>query len=480
MVPEQIQSEALLQVQHAVKRVRKHPKFSNVMQKDLYDILGSLGDLARKESRRQGSSMAASALMSEVFTPGADGSALFQAVMKDKPNELRGAAAGAKSYNSQSGAIFGILGEMKDEFERDLGAAQKEELHAEVSFQNLRAAKSAEIKAATKQKEAKEVQLADLTAKVAEAKEGIESTNAQLDADEEFLANLLKNRKVEDEEYKIRQDTRATEIEALGQTLEILTGDEARALFGRTVSLLQTSVSTAAREKARNHASKRAMQSLMRAGRKHHDMALMSLAVRVRLDAFTKVKEVMSKMLKDLKAEQQEEYEKHEECKKELDETEDEIKEATLKGKDLDEKQQDLANALSELKANTDELKAEVSEMEVELKKAGEARKAENILYQTSVSDQRATVQILNMALRKLQDFYGFVQTNQPGAPKTMDYSKNSAGGSVMQLISKIITEAEVEATELETSEKHAQAAYAELVQDTTHSIEMSRKKIAA
>merc|ERR1719240_1531821 len=48
-----------------------------------------------------------------------------------------------------------------------------------------------------------------------------------------------------------------------------------------------------------------------------------------------------------------------------------------------------------------------------------------------------------------------------------------------MQLIQKIITDAESEIAELSTSESHAQAAYAELVKDMTNSIETARKKIA-
>ena len=50
--------------------------------------------------------------------------------MEAKPNDLSGAAAGAKSYNSRSGKIVGILSEMHDEFSRDLSAAQKAELQA--------------------------------------------------------------------------------------------------------------------------------------------------------------------------------------------------------------------------------------------------------------------------------------------------------------------------------------------------------------
>jgi len=477
-VSKQVEGEALLQVRQVAKRVRRHPNFSNSMQKDLFDVLGSLEQVARKEATRQGSTLEAGALLGEVFLPKKDGSILFQNLLNEdaKPNNLKGGAAGAKSYNSRSGAIFGILGEMKDEFQRDLSNAQKADFSALVNFQNLNAAKSSEIAAATTQKEMKEGQLADLQSKVAESKESIDASNDALDSDNKFLTNLLESRKKEDEDFALRTKTRSDEIQALGATLEILTGDAARALFSNTINFLQTSTATAARERAMDHASKRAMQRLMGVGRKNKNMALVAMAVRVRLDAFTKVKASMSKMMGALKTQQAEEYEKWEECKKEIDETEDEIKEAQEAGNDLAEKHTALVNDLSELKTSNEQLRSEVADMEVELKKAGEARKAENMLYQNSISDERATVAVLNMALGKLKSFYNFAQVDQP---KTAEYSKNSGGGGVMQLLGKIITDAETEAQELAMSETDSQAAYAEFVQDTTDSIETARKGIA-
>lgn len=480
------QGAVLLQMHQVAKRVRRHPQFGNLMQKDLFDILGSLEQVARKETNRQGSTMAAGELLGEVFLPKNDGSAaLFQSLLaadddKPKPNKLKGGAAGSKSYNSRSGAIFGILDEMSDEFKRDLANAQKQDFTALVNFQKLSAAKSAEISAATKQQEMKEGQLADLKAKTSEAKESIAASKDALDADNTFLTNLLKSRKKEDEEFKARSKIRNDEIQALAKTLEILTADEARSLFSKTISFLQVGVSAAARERAMDQASKHAMRALMAAGRKHKNMALVSLAVRVRLDKFTKVKASLAKMVGALKKQQSDEYSKWEECKKEIDETEDEIKSAKETASDLSEKRQDLVNTISEQQAGIDTLKAEVSSMEVELKKASEGRKAENLIFQSAVQDQRATVHILNLALGKLKAFYNsksLVQTDEE-QPATESYSKSSGAGGVMQLMQKVITDAESEDKELAVSEAAAQAAYAGLVRDTANSMETARKAI--
>merc|ERR1719454_2228985 len=97
-----------------------------------------------------------------------------------------------------------------------------------------------------------------------------------------------------------------------------------------------------------------AMQHIMQVARKHKNWQLASLAVRVKVES----------------------------CKKELDETEDKIKEATNVQEDLDSKHKDLTNTLARLAKRIDELKNEVKENEVALKEAGETRKAENQVFQ--------------------------------------------------------------------------------------------------
>merc|ERR1719158_1083839 len=128
-------------------------------------------------------------------------------------------------------------------FSKDLSAAQKEELNALIAFNNLRAAKMAEINAQTKQKDAKEAQLAQATADKAQAEQDIEDTKAALSSDQQFLMELKKNCKIAAEEYAARCKIRGDELIALGEVLKMLTSDDARDLFGRSVgtSFLQTS-----------------------------------------------------------------------------------------------------------------------------------------------------------------------------------------------------------------------------------------------
>merc|ERR1719265_986909 len=250
--------------------------------------------------------------MGEVFLPKRDAAVLEQ----EGDEQPSGGAAGAKSYYSQGGEIVGLLGAMQDEMVRDLSAAQKEEFKALVDFQNLRAAKLAEIEATNKQKELTETALADLLNKAAKAHEDLEATKEAKAADEKFLVELEKNCQVVDQEYQERSKIRADEVVALSETIEILTGDDARELFARSVgtSFLQVDMSVTAQERMTD-----------------------------------KVMKTMDKMLAELKTQQQNEVEQFEMCKKNIDETEDSIKVENNNKDDLAETNKDLTNTLATL-----------------------------------------------------------------------------------------------------------------------------------
>jgi hypothetical protein len=497
---------ALVQVKNLVRKGVDHKrfaKFQGVMQRDMFDVLGSFEDVLADNGVSDRAAPSAAFLGER-----AAGKLLpwekteEQIGMEGKPNEEKGNAAGTKSYNSRSGRILGILDEMHSEFTRDLIDAQKADFAAEVAFQKLRAAKLAEIAAATEQKEAKEAALADIMAQAAKAKENKESVEAALSADEKFLMELKEGCKFEDEEYHKRLKVRNEELRALGEVLKILTSDEARDLYAKSdVSFAQLRMrkgqEASAQKMREQQLLEKAVERIVTVARKNKDWAMVSLAVRAKLDAFTKVKEVMDKMLVELQKQQKDEYEKWEFCKESIDTTEDKIKVATRLKEDLAGEHQNLVNTIETLEANIAMLKNEVADMEVSLKQAGEERRAANKIYQTSVADQRATINILEKAMKRLNMFYNspkFIQvgkkarepvyaagagvaTAAPGTYK-MSYEKNAMSGGVIDLVKKVIEDATANEAELTASENQEQTDYAKFVNVATESIEADRASI--
>merc|ERR1712037_225682 len=139
-----------------------------------------------------------------------------------------------QSYAPQSGEIFGILTQMLETFEANLSQSQKEEMANQKAYEDLKAAKEAEIAAGQEQIDKKTAELADTDEKNAQAKEDIEDTKKSLSADEEFLMMLKEKCSMTDKEWEERQKTRQLEMEAVSKALAVLSGDDAHDLFTRT------------------------------------------------------------------------------------------------------------------------------------------------------------------------------------------------------------------------------------------------------
>eukprot|EP00971_Amphidinium_carterae_P096397 1907417-Amphidinium_carterae.1 len=117
---------ALLQLFGSLKTklTEMHPSnrnFRSVMQQDFFDMLNALSAVPQSQLRGTDTPSLVQQPVISVEEKG----------MMEKANNLTGSAANAKSYNSRSGSILGMLAEMKDEFNRDLAEATKAEEEAE-------------------------------------------------------------------------------------------------------------------------------------------------------------------------------------------------------------------------------------------------------------------------------------------------------------------------------------------------------------
>merc|ERR1719181_1220363 len=127
----------------------------------------------------------------------------------------------------QGGEIMGILKQMKTEMESNLADMQADEKKAVTEFAGL--------------KEEKTSLLGKTKVQLAEAKEDLEDTTSAMEADQAFLVDLKERCSVSDAEWEERSKTRALEIAAVGETIKILTDDDAHDLFASTMSFLQLS-----------------------------------------------------------------------------------------------------------------------------------------------------------------------------------------------------------------------------------------------
>jgi len=110
-----------------------------------------------------------------------------------------------QSYAPQSGEIYGILTQMLETFEANLAQAQQEEKENQKAFEDLKAAKEAEITAGQERIDKKTGELADADEKNANAKEDLDDTKKSLAADEQFLMMLKEKCRMTDKEWEDRQ-----------------------------------------------------------------------------------------------------------------------------------------------------------------------------------------------------------------------------------------------------------------------------------
>jgi len=383
-----------------------------------------------------------------------------------------------QSYAPQSGEIFGILRQMKETFETNLSNSQKEEAESQKAYEDLKAAKEEEIKAGQDQIDAKTQELADTDEKNAKAKEDVVDTKESLAADEEFLMMLKEKCSMTDNEWEERQKTRSLEIEACSKALAFLTSDDAHDLFTRTFNptLLQKSASKSSDRRAQ------ASHLLSAAAHKLESPRLAALAVKVRLDAFERVKKSIDDMVAALLKEKADEIKHKDFCVDEFNKNQLETEKKERQKSDQIAKIEDLEMQIDALTKAIDTLKAEIAEMQVQMKRAGEDREKENKEFQTTVADQRATAKLLKATLTILQDFYGKALLQEPAGPPPPAgfeaYKKNQASGGVMGMIQQIIDDAKAMEAEAIRSEEDAQKAYEDFVKETNASIEAKSKDI--
>jgi len=381
----------------------------------------------------------------------------------------------APSYAPASGEIFGILSQMRETFETNLASSQKDEATNQKAFEDLKTAKEAEIAAGSDQSDKKTELLASTDEKNAKAKQDVSDTKASLSADEDFLSTLKQKCKLNDSEWEERSKTRALEMEACSKALAVLSSDDSHDLFSKTLNFVQA--------ESAMHSERRAKASelLSSMAAKVDSPRLATLAIRIRLDAFTRVKASIDAMVAELVKEKEDEIKKKDFCVDEFNKNELETQKKIRGKSDATSAISGLDTSIGALDAAIKKLTGEIAEMQTQLKRTGDDRQKENKEFQQTVSDQKATQKLLTAALKILQGFYAKKaasallqagkKAGQAPPPGSDGYKKSAASGGVMGLLTQIINDAKALEAEAIRSEADAVEAYESIAKATNASI---------
>merc|ERR1719159_1623905 len=385
---------------------------------------------------------------------------------------------GGKYYQSASGEIFGILKQMKESFEANLNSAQVEETADNKAFEDLKAAKTAEIAATSASLDEKTVAEGEASFKKAKADQDEEDTQKILAADFAYLATLKTTCATADSDFELRRKTRIEETTAVTKALGFLQSDEAQDLFHATfsgASLIQKFSKKSSRTAG-------AADFLKKQAKKLNRPVLAALAIKVRLDAFKKAKEQIQTMIDELMKQQADEVTKKDMCIAEINSNEASTEAATRDKDEAVEKIGALDATIKTLISEIEDLKKQVADGQTAMKRAGEDRELENKDFQLTVADQRATQKVLNTALEILKGFYdkaALVQKGKqepyvagPPPPAAFKaYEKQSSGGVTGAIESVIADSKAVEADAIQ-AESDAQQGYENFSKDTNDAVD--------
>merc|ERR1719311_1499622 len=375
---------------------------------------------------------------------------------------------GASNYEPQSGAIFGVLKQMKETFETNMEEGKKEEAESAAQYEELKRTKETQLNAANEKIFRKGQELAKARETAANDKEDLDDTQVTLEADTEFLAKLKEQCATIDKQWEERSKMRSEEIATVDEAIDILTHDDSRDQFNAAGTFMQLRAQSRRQARARGVTA----EHLAAAGDRLKSSRLSYLAVRVKNDVFAKIQQSIDGMVVQLDTEQHNEAGKKDGCIKDEDTNEKQTIERTDHKDDVETEINALEADIEFQRQDQARLKSEIAEAHIAQKRASEDRLAENKQFQQVVTDQQATQKILLQAKDRLAQFYAkkttLVQTRAKSLEKVAQqppvafnpYKKHSSSKGAMALLQNIIEESLKTEKEALAAENAAQAAY--------------------
>lgn len=313
------------------------------------------------------------------------------------------AGEGDESAGS-SDQIIGVLSQMLDETKAALADATASEADRKANTEALLDAKSKEIKAASMAIESKMDRSGQAAVKMVEAKGSHADFEKALATDKSMRVNLSKECAQREKEYQETTKTRADEMSALSEAVKVLNDDDALELFKKTApsaSFLQTS----------SRSSLKARSGLRSHMRGHSRLLLAQHQRRVRAHlvsskGFEKVVGMVDGMVEILKEEDGSDAARKEHCVLGMQETETKKKELEAAIKALESNIEEKSDEVSEIVAEIGSMKDGIAALDKMVAETTEQRKQEHASFVASTAANNAAVDLLKMAVNKLNKFY--------------------------------------------------------------------------
>jgi predicted nucleic acid-binding Zn-ribbon protein len=317
--------------------------------------------------------------------------------------------SGSDSYAPQSATVQGILKDMYDTFSSDLEAAMQEEASKNRVFEDFIATKQKELIELKATKAKKEAEKSEAEAQLAETTQAYDDTEAQMKADIEFFDLTKAACQAKLEEWTDRKNLRNEELEGIIKAIEILTSDEAREMFSKSIKPGVETGFFQLEQDQLTSAPMRAFSILKASATRAHSLRLASLAAEVRTAKtghFEPVIAAIEKMIQTLKDEEAADIAKRDQCKDEYQNIASTVADLNWKI----EKNEAKIDKLEQLIALREAEKAKtIEDIKVVITQIGEmenVRQEENRAFLQAKSDDEQAIDLLEQAKDALISYF--------------------------------------------------------------------------
>merc|ERR1719439_540499 len=315
-----------------------------------------------------------------------------------------------KESAQSSGEIMGMLKAMLEEMEGDLSTAEKDEATAVAGFEELSAAKAAEIASATSAIESKTKRAGEVAVEVVQTKDDLEDTEEEVAETQAFLGDLGKQCAEKKSEWAERQKMRAEEVSAISEAIKVLNDDDSLDLFKKTIpSMVQTGMQFLQKSSKSSVAlrAKGLLVSLMQTGRAHTtELSLMAASLKSKAVDFSKITAQIDGMIDVLGKEQADDDTQKAFCEEEFTKSAAEKKETEDTLASLAASIEEMSATVATLKSEIETLTAEIKALDKAVAEATEQRKEEHATFLQTQAEGSAAVQLIEAAKNKLNKFY--------------------------------------------------------------------------
>merc|ERR1719155_114611 len=309
-----------------------------------------------------------------------------------------------------SGEITGMLKAMLEEMEGDLATAKKDEATAATGFEELSAAKAAEISSATSAIESKTKRAGNVAVEIVQTQDDMEDTEKEVAETTAFLGDLATQCAEKKSAWSERQKMRAEEVSAISEAIKVLNDDDALDLFKKTVpSMVQTGMQFLQKSSKSSVAlrAKGLLVSLMQTGRAHTtQLSLMAASLKSKAVDFSKITEQIDGMIDVLGKEQTDDDTQKVFCDEEFTKSAAEKKETEDTLASLAASIEEMSATVATLKSEIETLTAEIKTLDKAVAEATEQRKEEHAVFLQTQAEGSAAVQLIEAAKNKLNKFY--------------------------------------------------------------------------